>query len=217
MGAFVGMTALLGNLVPIAERLGYLESSICVLKGDIDVLEKEFPKTYSNLMGCNHNRDNRAPIQYGKDLVASWIYEDFLMEQLQLVGITIEGAGADKNREILAHAKVSAASDCLVIYNGKSRKLEIMNDYKGYWAKNRCLDLRDAKYNKLSNENSIFLGVAPLHKKYVLLDFSENVEATFIPHHPPYGFKPVYQVPISQDALKELDFTEITQEVLKLF
>lgn len=217
MGAFVGMTALLGNLVPIAERLGYPESSICVLKGDIDVLEKEFPKTYSNLMGCNHNRDNRAPIQYGKDLVASWIYEDFLMEQLQLVGITIEGAGADKNREILAHAKVSAASDCLVTYNGKSRKLEIMNDYKGYWAKNRCLDLRDAKYNKLSNENSIFLGVAPLHKKYVLLDFSENVEATFIPHHPPYGFKPVYQVPISQDALKELDFTEIAQEVLKLF
>lgn len=217
MGAFVGMTALLGNLVPIAERLGYPESSICVLKGDIDVLEKEFPKTYSNLMGCNHNRDNRAPIQYGKDLVASWIYEDFLMEQLQLVGITIEGAGADKNREILAHAKVSAASDCLVTYNGKSRKLEIMNDYKGYWAKNRCLDLRDAKYNKLSNENSIFLGVAPLHKKYVLLDFSENVDATFIPHHPPYGFKPVYQVPISQDALKELDFTEIAQEVLKLF
>lgn len=217
MGAFTGMTALLGNLVPIAERLGYPESSICVLKGDIDVLEKEFPKTYSNLMGCNHNRDNRAPIQYGKDLVASWIYEDFLMEQLKLVGITIEGAGADKNREILAHAKVSAASDCLVTYNGKSRKLEIMNDYKGYWANNRCLDLRDAKYEKLSRENSIFLGVAPLHKKYVILDFSEKIEATFIPHHPPYGFKSVYQVPISPDALKELDFTRIANEVLGLF
>ena len=217
MGAFTGMTALLGNLVPIAERLGYPESSICVLKGDIDVLEKEFPKTCSNLTGCKHNSDNRAPIQYGKDLVASWIYEDFLMEQLKLVGITIEGAGADKNREILAHAKVSDASDCLVTYNGKSRKLEIMNDYKGYWANNRCLDLRDAKYEKLSRENSIFLGVAPLHKKYLILDFSEKIEATFIPHHQPYGFKPVYQVPISQDALKELDFTRIANEVLGLF
>lgn len=217
MGAFTRMTELLGDLVPVATSLGYPRSSICVLKGDVDVLEKEFPMTYSNLMGCNHNRDNRAPIQYGKDLVASWIYEDFLMEQLKLADITIEGAGADKNREILAHAKVSAASDCLVTYNGKSRKLEIMNDYKGYWANNRCLDLRDAKYEKLLKENSIFLGVAPLHKKYIIVDFSEKIEATLIPHHPPYGFKPVYQVPISPDALKELDFTRIANEVLGLF
>ena len=78
MSAFIGVKALLGDLIPIAVSLHYPDSSICVLKGDINVLKRDFPQTYSNLTSCNHNKDNRTFIEYGQDLVASWIYEDYL-------------------------------------------------------------------------------------------------------------------------------------------
>lgn len=212
MGAFIGMTELLGDLVSVATKLGYPESSICVLRGNIDLLAAEYPETYKNLMSCRHNRDNRTPIEYGQDLVASWIYEDSLMAELKKCGLEIVGAGADKNREILANAKVSAASDCCVSSGESSRKLEIMNDYKGYWSKYNRIDLRDDKFNKLERENSIFLGVVPQEKKYIIIDFGKKVEAKFIPSHYPYGYKPVYQIAITRDQLKVLDFNEIAQE-----
>ena len=102
MGAFAGMTELLGDLVPVAASLGYPDSSICVLKGDIDLLAAEFPQTHANLMSCGYHKDGRTPIEYGQDLVASWIYEDSLMAELTKKGLQITGAGADKKREILA-------------------------------------------------------------------------------------------------------------------
>lgn len=46
MGAFEGMTALLGDLVHVARSLGYPESTVCVLKGDANVLKRDFPTTY---------------------------------------------------------------------------------------------------------------------------------------------------------------------------
>ena len=107
-------------------------------------------------MSYRHNRDNRTPIEYGQDLVASWIYEDSLMAELKKCGLEIECASADKNREILTTAKVSAASDFRVGAGGSYRKLEIMNEYKGYWSKYRRIDLRDDKFNKPNNEDTIF-------------------------------------------------------------
>lgn len=213
MGAFTGMTELLGDLVPVATSLGYPESSICVLKGDIDLLAAEFPQTHANLMSCRHNRDSRTPIEYGQDLVASWIYEDTLMAELNNCGLEIVGAGADRNREILATAKVSAASDCCVSSGGSSRKLEIMNDYKGYWSKYRRIDLRDDKFNKLDRENSIFLGVAPQEKKYIIIDFAKKVDAKYIPRHFPYGYKPAYQISISANELEDLSFNKIANKI----
>ena len=68
----------------VATSLGYPESSICVFKGDIDLFAAEFPQTHANLMSCRHNRDNRTPIEYGLDLVASRIYEGGLMAELTI-------------------------------------------------------------------------------------------------------------------------------------
>ena len=145
MGAYNGMSQLLGDLVPIAESLNYPESSISVLRGDMQELQEKHPQTYNNLMSCRHNRDTRTPLEYGQDLVASWLFEDYLMKKLSEVGLAIAGAGADKNREILPNVKVSASSDCEVSYQGKTRGLEVMNDYTGWWKKTHHIDLRDQK------------------------------------------------------------------------
>ena len=213
MSAFIGVKALLGDLIPIAVSLHYPDSSICVLKGDINVLKRDFPQTYSNLTSCKHNKDNRTFIEYGQDLVASWIYEDYLIEQLTQHGLSIERAGADKNREILAKTNVSSTSDCLVKYNNCSRKLEIMNDYKGYWTKYGSVDLRDDKFEKLRNENAIFLGTAPIDKKYIFLDFSKQIDAEYISSHRPYGGKPAYKIKGIKKLLKDLDYQEIVKDI----
>ena len=216
MGAFTGMTELLGDLVPVATSLGYPESSICVLKGDIDLLAAKFPQTHANLMSCRHNRDSRTPIEYGQDLVASWIYEDTLMAELNYCGLEIVGAGADRNREILANARVSAASDCCVSSGGSSRKLEIMNDYGGFWSNVGKLNLRDDKFNKLAKEKSIFLGVAPQDKKYIIIDFANLVQSQLIPRHRPFGGKPAQEISITQDQLIDLDFNAIAKEIIDM-
>lgn len=209
MGAFEGMTALLGDLVHVARSLGYPESTVCVLKGDANVLKRDFPTTYSNLKSCRYDMDKRTYIQYGQDLVASWIYEDYLIGELTRAGLAVIRAGTDRERKILSHTKVSSTSDCLVTYDGHSRKLEIMNDYNGYWEQRGTVDLRDDKYSRLKQEKALFIGVAPQEKKYVLLDFAEDIDSVYIEKHDPYGGKPVRSISVRKDQFHEVDFLEI--------
>lgn len=216
MGAFTGMTELLGDLVSVATSLGYPESSICVLKGDIDLLAAEYPETHKNLMSCNYLRDGRSPIEYGQDLVASWIYEDSLMAELSKNGLQITGAGADRCREILARANVTTESDCCVSSGNSSRKVEIMNDYKGFWSKNHKCHLRDEKYTRMAREKAIFLGVAPMDKKFFIADFANEVEAKYIPYHRPYFGKPAYEISVTRDQLNDLYFSVIAKEIANM-
>lgn len=213
MGAYSGMSQLLGDLVPISKSLNYPESSITVLKGDLRELQEKHPQIYANLLSCRHNRDTRTPLEYGQDLVASWLFEDYLMKNLSDAGLAISGAGADKNREILPNVKVSASSDCEVSYNGKTRGLEIMNDYTGWWKRTHHIDLRDQKYTKIVRTNSLFLGVSNSDNTYVLIEKMAEFPSKFIPSHMPYGYKPAFQLTISNNDLKPLDFSAIATQI----
>ena len=217
MGAYQHMLSLYPDLVDMAIRFGYPESSLCILRGEEAKLRQDFPETYVNLSSCKHNRDHRTAMEYGQDLVSSWLFEDLLMEQLQKAGITIENAGADKNREVLPNSKVSASSDCLVSYNGKERLLELMSDYTGYWSKYGKMELRDSKFSKMKNTNSLFLGVSTKDNKYILLDMSREFEAAFIPSYFLYGGKPAYSVKLPKAAMKELDFNAIVEDIMRHF
>ena len=114
------MLQLFSNLVPIAKSLNYPESSITVLQGNLVGLKAKFPQIHSNLLSCRHNKDKRTPLEYGKDLVASWFFEDYLMEELTNAGLSIAASGADKDREILPNLIVLSSSDCEVTYNGQT-------------------------------------------------------------------------------------------------
>lgn len=216
MGTFEQVSLLMGDLAKIARRLNYPESSICVLTGDLEQVKTMFPQTYSNLMSCGHHADKRGPLVYGKDLVASWIMEDYLMENLKEAGVEIQGAGADKKREILSNARVSTASDCLVSYGGKERPLELMSDYTGYWAKYKKMELRDAKFKKMQDSKSLFLGVSTADKKYLLLDMSQEFEFKFIPSYFLYGGKPAYSIKFPKEKLNDFDFKAIAEEIKSL-
>ena len=204
------------GIIAKAEELGYSAANICILRGDLLALETTYPDVYANLISCRHNRDARTPIEYGRDLIASWIFEDTLVQKLAEGGLTCALAGADRNREVLATAKVSASSDCLISEDGKSRYLEIMSDYTGWWERNEHIDLRDSKYHKLQAEDALFLGVCTTSNKFILLDFSTDLGATYIPAHIPYGRKPAYSIPIRNDTLKPFSIPTLICDLKKL-
>lgn len=214
MGAYTGSQSFFKYpLVEVAQNLGYSEDNLLILQGNIQALQNQFPETYQNIMSCRHHRDNRTPLEYAQDLVASWLVEDSFLEVLNSNGLCAELDGADHNRRILANVRTSASSDFIVSYNGCSRKLELMNDYTGYWARTGSLDLRDSKYQSLTTEQSLFLAVSITTKEFALYDFSEEIPARFIPSHYPYGGKPAYQISITSDMMEEATSHNITNAV----
>ncbi len=217
MGAFANLGSFFGeNLVTIAKKCGYHQSNILILESKIEQLQNEYPNVYKALNSCTHHRDSRTPLQYAQDLVASWLFEDYILQLCSENGLDIEGDGADKNREILSSAKVSASSDSLVTLNGKSRPMEIMTDYGGYWSRTGLLDLRDSKYMKLENSRSLFLGFSTKDNKYLLIDFSEPVPSKYIRSHFPYGGKPAYQISC-KGLLQKFDINKVISEIKSKF
>lgn len=214
MGAFAGAQYFFEYpLVEVAYSLGYAQDNILILQGDMESLQTQFPETYRNLISCRHQRDNRTQIDYAQDLVASWLVEDYFLEILNSNGLRAMLDGADRNRSILANNETSSSSDFCVMYNGISRKLELMNDYTGYWAQKGLLHLRDNKYRSLVAEQSLFLAVSIRTKDFALFDFSEEIQARRIPSHRPYGWKPAYEISIIGEMMQEATPYNITEAI----
>ena len=133
-------------------------------------------------------------------------------------------AGADKGRGSLLNTKVSASSDFIVSNEGKRRFLELMSDYTGYWARNGKMELRDSKFKRLQELNSLFLGVSAIDNKFILLDMggefesifipSYSFESIFIPSYSLYGGKSAYSVKLPEQSMKVLDFQVLASEII---
>lgn len=217
MGAFEALSNYYDQpLDACAMELGYHISNIYILRGDGNRLRAECPQIYKNLISCRHNRDRRTPIEYGQDLVASWIFEDKLIADLRNWGLAIEKAGADRERMILSTRHVSAGSDTRININDNEIYMEIMCDYKGYWSRNLTAELRDDKFTRLSRENALFLGVDVINDRYMLIDFSKNVEARYIASHFAYGGKPAYSLSLRRYVLTPTDYRRIAEEIIQI-
>lgn len=226
MGAYTGVKNLFKeNLINIALILKYSEDNICILKGDLETLKSKFPETYSNLISCAMHKDNRDIIEYGRDLIASWIMEDFIFLSFKAKGYKIKLHGADKKRKVLPSSKTKTDSDFELIiededmYSPLDFKIELMCDYTGYWERTKKVDLRNNKFVKMCKERVIFLGISvPLYNeynredkrenkddflKYFLIDFCYKTPiATHIEHYKPYGGKSIYQIDLEEMPVK---------------
>ncbi len=163
MGAFDGVKKCFNKSLPeVAKQFHYSEANILILEGDEKGLQSKCPEIYNNLMSCRHHADRRTPIAYGQDLVASWLFEDTFLAALESSDqFRIELDGADRNRVVLSNVRTSAASDYKITgNNGVQRTLELMCDYTGFWARTGKLHLRDEKYTKMKNSQSIFIAVS---------------------------------------------------------
>lgn len=212
MRTYQKIARLLGDLLTIAEQFHYPSSSICVLKGNETELYKAYPETYKNLMTCSHHSDKRKMMDYGKDLVASWIMEDSVQQKLKETGLMINKAGADRERIVLPNSKVSSSSDYDVFYQGIKRKLELLCDYSDYWKREKRCHLRDKKYPRACKTHSIVLGIAK--DSYLLINDISMYQHKYIESHPPYGDKPAEEITLTDADLSEpLDYGTITRRI----
>lgn len=212
MRTYEKIANLLGDLFLIAEQLHYPPSSICALTGNDAELSLEFPETFHNLMTCSHQSDIRRMMDYGKDLVASWIMEDTIQQKLKDAGLRIQKAGADRKRIILPKSEISSSSDFDVFYQNAKRRLELLCDYTGYWKKKKRCHLRDQKYPNVCRDHSIVLGIAT--ESYLLIDDISLYPAEHLDHHPPFGNKPAEEITITKSDLNEpLDYGTITRRI----
>ena len=78
-----------------------------------------------------------------------------------------------------------------------------MNDWNDYWIRSDKLDLRDNKFLKLSNEQSLFLGIAPMSSKGIFLDFSEKLD--FRKRYNPAYSKSSYTLKKIRNRMSDID------------
>lgn len=206
------------TMINIAKKIGYSEENIIILEDNERKLRESYPEVYNNLLSCKHNRDNRTPIEYAQDLVCSWIFEDYLILNLKLLGLNIELSGNDQNRKILKSSSVSSNSDYLVSYNGKKAFVELANDYTGYWKKKNVCDLRDDKYNhikiqKKDNNFSLLLGIDFVNNDFFIIDIeNSNSLITYSEYHFAYH-KPVYSINLNKITYKNFSFENIAKSL----
>lgn len=207
-------------LIAIANHFGYSDPNIAILKADVNdakTFQVQHPDTYKNLLTCTHHRDNRTPLAYGQDLVASWVFEDYFHHYLNHSGIQVTLNGKDKNREILKDSNVNADSDYILSLNGREAYLELVNDYSGYWARNNKCDLRDSKWDHLcglasEDRPSLLLGLDFAGNKYFLKNTKNKQNVTKISSHQPYGGKPAYSIALG-NCLRNFTFNDLIASI----
>lgn len=220
MGAYDGLNTFFNNaLYDYAKQYKYDESNLLILKGNLEELRKNHLQIYNNLLSCKHHSDKRTSLQYGKDLVASWVFEDFFLYEMQNSEFTIGLSGADRNRMILPNQKTSTTSDFIITSpNGICIKMELVNDYTGFWARNHTLHLRDNKYLQLQNNHSLLLAVTltSYTRKYAIFDFRNKIPARYIPQHRPYGNKPAYELKITTNMMHDFSIDNVKKHILQI-
>lgn len=206
-------------IITIAKNFNYSEDNILILENKEKELEKLYPDTYSNLLSCKHNRDNRTLMQYAQDLVCSWIFEDYLMSELKNKGLKITLSGEDRNRKILKSSKVSSNSDYLVSVKDKLIYIELANDYTGYWQNENQCDLRDDKFLHIQKgvegaNYSFLLGIDFKNVCYFLVDVNNDENnITYIPYHYAYH-KPAYSINLKNISLKPFTIDNIYNAII---
>lgn len=218
MGAFTGLSQYFYHgIVNKAIELNYSEPNILILQGEETLFRKKFPHMWTTIESCGHHRDNRTPFEYARDLVASWVFEDCVIGSLRDSGLEITHGGSDKCRNILPDDMVTSNSDAMLILDNKSIPIEIMCDYTGFWTNKGKIDLRDNKYQKLSDTQSIFMGFSTTDNKMILLDFDSELNVEYIASHRPYGNKPAYSILIENSAIQPFTTTEMVNTIKNMY
>ena len=207
------------TMINIAKKMGYSEENIIILENNEEKLKRDYEDVYNNLKSCRHNRDGRTEMEYAQDLVCSWIFEDYLIYNLKLSGLNVELSGADFERKILQSSSVSSKSDLIIKGSKINIYIEVVNDYRGYWAKNKKVDLRDDKYLHIKslasgNNKSFLLGIDFCNKKFFLFDINNNQDVKYEPFHYAYR-KPAYSIDLKNIEYHDFSFEKICIEIKK--
>ena len=190
------------DLIRLATEYGYSQDNIYILQGNENALRAEYPQTYSNLQSCKHQSDTRNIMDYGKDVVSSWILEDYLAKTLSNDAFTVTLAGADSERRILPNTEVGSQDDYIIEFadNRPSIRMELINDHGTFWENYKKMHLRDEKHAHMRNNQSYVFALALPSKTFAIFHIDAIASVKHIASHKPYGYK----------SAKELDIPHIS-------
>jgi hypothetical protein len=201
-------------IIDLAINLNYSEDLMLILEKDEKKLINKFPDTYNNLINCRHQRDSRSYLDYGRDLITSWLLEDYFLDELRKLGLKINLVGNDKERKILKNSKTSTNSDYEVIFENNTIKVELVFDFTDFCLKNKKIDLRDNKIDKILDSKSLLLGYIIKSNKFFLLNPSKMKKNKIIK----IDFHPIYRKPATSILLDNEDFKNFSfDEIIKNF
>lgn len=204
-----------------AEKLNFGPVNLAILAGDMEYVKINAPEIYRNVLSCAHQADARSATVYVRDIVASWVYEEYILAVLFHCGFDVELAGADKDRTILASSKVSNGADYIWhLPDGSTRTIELVCDYSGFWSAKCVMHLRDNKYIHLTESESILLGIDCKNHMFYLIDFAKGkIHAQYLPHHHAYGDKPAYAIELNEGGdvmMRPCKVGELKREFLRI-
>lgn len=202
------------DLLKFLSSRNWKENNELCLRIINDSLYKEDIDYLNQKLNLFHLKDKRTPQEYACDLILGWVIEDAVYDLLKEIGAEPKLESGDKLREFLRRP---AASPDLKIRTGNSFvKLELVEDFTGYWKKNERIELRDNKYDNIKKEHGIILGLDFKEKRFFLLP-AENSEAKKIESHWPYGGKPAYSINLEKVNWFDLkNMRPILTELFKL-
>ena len=196
------------NIIEIAKKYSYSEENILILQNDLSSLKEQFPETYKIIEECDHRRDSRNAISFFQDLICSWLFEDIFILNLQKEGLDIVLHGCSE-RKIMRNKDITAASDFVLYYNGKVKHIELVQDYTGFWKREKLCDLRDNKVHKIKEQNSILLGIDMMNKSFFLCtNIDIEKQGKFIQNHP-FFKKPAFRLNLETFSFEKLTWQNV--------
>jgi hypothetical protein len=214
MGAYEGLSRYFPEgIVNKAHKLGYGEVFISILKGDEDILEQKYNSVWNNLKECKYSMEGRTPIEYGRDIISAWIFEDCVVGTLKSHGINVS-----YGKDYLTRKRFTIRPDkfdtTVTITSGNNKySLELRCDYVGAWEETNTVYFPISKYRKMKKANSILLGFSTLDNKLILLGSKDIKNAKYIKSYAPFGGRPVYGIPIPESAVHTFSKTTMTKEI----
>lgn len=155
----------------------------------------------SKLKECDHCSDSRSKVEYGCELIRSWLIEDLLAEKIAMNGFPTTLCGKDSERVFLANPNSDA--DLSIKTSNGTFHVEIITDYGGFWQSKNLVDFRDTKLQTLQDyDNVLILGYDIENNDIVVFDPRE-IDSKYMTSHPAWN-KPAYRVSANNEWFTSL-------------
>ena len=214
MGAYTGLSKYFGNgIINKANELGYGEFLMSILKGDKEILEQKYNSLWNTLKICTYYTENKDPIEFGRDMVATWMLEDCVLGALKKSGVDIS-----YGKDYLTRKRFTTNADKLdntIIINTptKTISLFIRCDYTGAWTREGTLVLRESQYKRIKDKKMILMGLSTIDNKLILLNHTSLSNVTHIESYEPYYGKPVYSLNIPESSITTFSIPNMINEI----
>ena len=214
MGAYEGLSKYFANgVINKANELGYGEFLMSILKGDVETLEQKYNSVWNELKKCEYHIENKTSIEFGRDMISTWILEDCIIGTLKNSGLNITYGKDYITRKKFTNRPDTIDNSVTVNTSENIFNLIIRCDYTGAWSKTGTLILRESQYKKIKDKKMVLLGLSTIDNKLILLNHTSLSDVKYIESYTPYYGKPVYEINIPNSSIHTFTIPTMIKEI----